>query len=133
MVLGTMRPDLRFELVDSMRRRTEWMEEAAQAMGLENTTVTWSRAEDLSGRDAAAVVSRAVAGLDKLAAWTAHLLAPGGLFLALKGRNAEDELARCGDVMERHGLVGGVVLEAPVGGDVQAARLVRAKKAEDGG
>jgi len=93
LVLAAMRPSLSFELVDSMRRRTEWLQEAVACLGLANTTVTWSRVEDLpAGHHYDAVVSRAVGTLTKLALWGAPLLVPGGVFLALKGRTAREEL-----------------------------------------
>jgi 16S rRNA (guanine527-N7)-methyltransferase len=111
LVLAPMRPDLSFELVDSMRRRTEWIAGAVAALELENVKVTWSRAEDLEPRGAQAVVSRAVAPLDRLAAWTAHLMAPGGTFLALKGESARAELERCAPAMRRAGLVEASVVE----------------------
>jgi 16S rRNA (guanine527-N7)-methyltransferase len=126
LVLAALRPDLRLELVDSMRRRCEWMEEAVAALGLENVAVTWSRVEDLGPRDAAAVVSRAVARLDRLAGWTAGLLAPGGGFLAIKGRRAAEELQECRAAMEGHGLVGGEVVEVRPPEQEEPARVVRA-------
>jgi 16S rRNA (guanine527-N7)-methyltransferase len=129
-VLALMRPDLRFELVDSMKRRTDWLGEVVGELRLENVTVTRSRAEQLAGRRSAqAVVSRAVARLDVLAGWTAPLLAKGGEFLALKGATAHAELADTRAELNRHGLVRADVVElAPVGG-VEATFVVRAQKA----
>jgi 16S rRNA (guanine527-N7)-methyltransferase len=129
LVLATQRPDLTFELIDSMKRRTDWLNEAVPALGLFNVIVTRARAEDLGVRaNAAAVVSRAVAGLDRLAKWTAGLLAPDGLFLALKGSGAGQELADCGQSMKEYGLYGAEVIElAPVAG-IEATYVVRAKR-----
>jgi 16S rRNA (guanine527-N7)-methyltransferase len=133
LVLALQRPDLRFELVDSMKRRTDWLVEAVGALGLTNVVVTRARAEDLGLRaDAEAVVSRAVARLDKLALWTSGLLAPGGLFLALKGAGAEAELAECGPALKRSGLCGAEVVElAPVEG-IEPTFVIRAERTASG-
>ncbi|MDR2453430.1 MAG: 16S rRNA (guanine(527)-N(7))-methyltransferase RsmG [Bifidobacteriaceae bacterium] len=110
-VLAAMRPELSFELVDSMRRRVDWLSWAAAQLELANVEVTWSRAEALEGRQAAAAISRAVAPLDKLAAWKAGLLAPGGLFLAMKGASAASELAAGRKALARHRLIEAEVVE----------------------
>jgi 16S rRNA (guanine527-N7)-methyltransferase len=125
-----MRPDLSFELVDSMKRRTDWLALAAAALDLPNVAVTRARAEELGQRgNAVAVVSRAVARLDKLALWTAGLLAPGGLFLALKGAGAADELTAYRPVLRQRGLKAAEVLElAPVEG-IEPTYVVRAIRA----
>ncbi|MDR1634066.1 MAG: 16S rRNA (guanine(527)-N(7))-methyltransferase RsmG [Bifidobacteriaceae bacterium] len=129
LVLALMRPKLRFELVDSMRRRTEWLAEAVDRLGLANVSVTRERVEQLPNRGRAkAVVSRAVARLDKLAPWTAGLLRPGGLFLALKGSSAGEELAACGTALRRCGLVGAEVLELTPLPDMEPTYVVRATR-----
>jgi 16S rRNA (guanine527-N7)-methyltransferase len=129
LVLALQRGDLDFELVDSMRRRTDWLNEVSATLGLTNVTVTRARAEELAGREAAAVVSRAVARLDRLAGWTAGLLAPGGVFLALKGSGAGEELAACGGSLTRLGLMGAEVMElAPVIG-VEPTYVIKAVRA----
>ncbi|MDR2252332.1 MAG: 16S rRNA (guanine(527)-N(7))-methyltransferase RsmG [Bifidobacteriaceae bacterium] len=128
LVLAIMRPGLDFELVDSMRRRADWLTEAAALLGLPNTVVTLGRAEELESRAAAAVVSRAVAPLDKLADWTADLLAPGGRFLALKGDTAPAELARCRLALTRRGLSEAAVLTLAPPGAPRPTYVVRAVK-----
>lgn len=94
--IAIARPDVRVTLVEPMLRRTEFLVEAVTELGLA-VTVVRGRAEDKSVRDAVAgadvVVSRAVAGLDKLSRWSLPLLRPGGRMLALKGERADDEVA----------------------------------------
>jgi 16S rRNA (guanine527-N7)-methyltransferase len=105
LVLAIMRPDLEFELVDAKQRRTEWLTQASETLKLANVTITWERAATLAGKRAVqAVVSRAVARLDKLAAWSSPLLADEGLFLAIKGQGVLEELAACGRALEAAGL-----------------------------
>ncbi|MDR1393532.1 MAG: 16S rRNA (guanine(527)-N(7))-methyltransferase RsmG [Bifidobacteriaceae bacterium] len=111
LVLSAMRPELEFELVDSKRRRADWLDFATSQLELGNVRVTWGRAEELRGRDAAGVVSRAVGSLAELARLTSQLLAPKGVFLALKGRQAAEELERFRIELERRGLGDAELLE----------------------
>lgn len=96
LVLAIARPDLSVTLVEPMLRRTEFLTEAVESLGLAATVVR-GRAEDpavgtaASGADV--VVSRAVADLTKLTRWSLPLLRPGGRMLALKGERAEAEVA----------------------------------------
>lgn len=90
------RPDLAVTLVEPMRRRTDFLDEVVAALGIE-VRVLRGRAEDPDIRNRAggadAVLSRAVAGLDKLARWSLPLLKHGGVMLALKGERAEAEIS----------------------------------------
>jgi 16S rRNA (guanine527-N7)-methyltransferase len=52
-----------------------------------------------------AVVSRAVAALDKLAKWSMPLLASGGRMVAIKGERAEEEVREHRRVMASFGAV----------------------------
>jgi 16S rRNA (guanine527-N7)-methyltransferase len=110
-VLAILRPELVFELVDSMQRRTDWLQEIVTELGLGNTTVTRARIEELPAGENTVVVSRAVAPVDKLAAWTVHLLRGGGEFLALKGASAREELAASRKRLSALGLQGATVQE----------------------
>jgi 16S rRNA (guanine527-N7)-methyltransferase len=106
LVIAIARPDVAVTLIEPMLRRTTFLMEAVEVLGLTNVTVRRDRAED--ARDLAGsfdiVTSRAVAPLDKLAGWTAPLLRPGGRFLALKGSSAADELAAAGSTLRALGL-----------------------------
>jgi 16S rRNA (guanine527-N7)-methyltransferase len=94
--LAIARPDLTVALVESLTRRVVFLMEAVAAVGLsDRVSVVHSRAEDSVGRLAPAdvVTARAVAPLDRLAAWCLPLVAPGGRLLALKGSSAAEEIA----------------------------------------
>lgn len=95
-VLAIRRPDLRVTLVEPLLRRTTFLEEAVESLGLAaRVEVVRSRAEELHGRASFDVVtSRAVAPLDRLARWSLPLVRSGGEFLAMKGSSASEELAR---------------------------------------
>jgi 16S rRNA (guanine527-N7)-methyltransferase len=91
-VWAIARPDLEVTLIEPLLRRTVFLEEAVETLGLERVTVLRSRAEDVTGRFDV-VTARAVAPLEKLAAWCLPLVRPGGVLLALKGRTAKEEVA----------------------------------------
>jgi 16S rRNA (guanine527-N7)-methyltransferase len=91
-VLALVRPDLEVALVEPLLRRTTFLEEAVDALGLDNASVVRSRAEELPRASYDVVTSRAVAPLGKLAGWCLPLCVEGGLMLAMKGSSAEEEL-----------------------------------------
>ncbi|MEV6342070.1 16S rRNA (guanine(527)-N(7))-methyltransferase RsmG [Actinoplanes sp. NPDC051851] len=93
-VLAVARPDLVITLVEPLARRTAFLTEAVDELGLDNVTVVRGRAEEVAGHLAADIVTaRAVAALDKLAGWCLPLARTGGLLLALKGSSAAEEIA----------------------------------------
>jgi 16S rRNA (guanine527-N7)-methyltransferase len=93
--LALARPDLRVTLIEPLLRRSEFLREVVAELGVDITVVR-GRAEELTVRQRVgemdAVVSRAVASLDKLAKWSVPLLRPNGRMLAIKGERAEDEI-----------------------------------------
>lgn len=93
--LAIARPDLAVTLVEPLLRRSEFLYEVIAELGLE-VAVVRGRAEEPAVRraagDADAVVSRAVASLDKLARWCLPLAREGGRMLALKGEQAAAEI-----------------------------------------
>ncbi|MFC4334152.1 16S rRNA (guanine(527)-N(7))-methyltransferase RsmG [Salininema proteolyticum] len=93
--IAIARPDLSVTLVEPMERRTVFLFEAVQELGLDNVEVVRARAEEVDPKgEADVVVSRAVAPLGKLANWCLPLARTGGTMLALKGRSAADEIER---------------------------------------
>lgn len=103
LVLAIVRPDLHLDLVEPLLRRTTWLDEAVQVLGLTNVTVHRDRAEDVDLR-ASVVTARAVASLDKLVTWSFPLLEDGGRLLALKGAAADDELKAAAPMLDRVGV-----------------------------
>ncbi|WP_229807128.1 16S rRNA (guanine(527)-N(7))-methyltransferase RsmG [Actinoplanes lobatus] len=98
LVLAIARPDLRVTLVEPLARRTAFLTETVEDLGLDNVTVLRGRAEEivdaLPGADV--VTARAVAALDKLSGWCLPLAAVGGRLLAMKGSSAAEEIAEHG-------------------------------------
>lgn len=104
LVLAVGRPDLDVTLVEPLLRRTTFLTEVVEQLGLDNVTVLRSRAEDLHGSVAFDVVtSRAVAPLGRLLEWCMPLAAPDGHVLALKGSTAGEEIRAVRSLLGRHG------------------------------
>jgi 16S rRNA (guanine527-N7)-methyltransferase len=108
--LAILRPDLRVTLVEPLLRRATFLRQAVDELGLtDRVQVVRARAEDHQERYDI-VVSRALARLPQLLSWCAPLRAEDGTVLALKGRSAQDELADATRDLQRHGLVGEVLI-----------------------
>jgi 16S rRNA (guanine527-N7)-methyltransferase len=93
-VLAVARPDLRISLVESLARRTAFLNEVVEALGLSSVEVVRARAEECVNvlQPADVVTARAVAPLDRLASWCLPLARPGGVMLAIKGSSAATEI-----------------------------------------
>jgi 16S rRNA (guanine527-N7)-methyltransferase len=102
-VLTIARPDLVVTLVEPMARRTAFLREATDSLGLNNATVVRARAEECvkSVAPAEVVTARAVAPLDRLVRWCLPLAARDGKVLALKGASAVEEVETYGPGIER--------------------------------
>ena len=92
LVWAIARPDLHVTLIEPLLRRTTFLEETIEALGLDQVTVLRARAEDVH-ESFDVVTARAVAPLEKLARWCLPLVRSGGVLLALKGRTAQEEVA----------------------------------------
>jgi 16S rRNA (guanine527-N7)-methyltransferase len=126
-VLAIARPDLRLVLVDSMLRRTLFLEEVVADLGLPSVSVRRARAEELRSAKLGAdvVTARALAPIDRLAGWAAPLLAPTGSVLALKGKGIADDIAAGWAALRRSRLAADVelfALVAATGGTAGEAR-----------
>jgi 16S rRNA (guanine527-N7)-methyltransferase len=107
-VLAIRRPDLHVDLVDSLQRRIDFLDEVVGRLDLaESARVVHGRAEDAGTvaavGDAEWVTARAVAPLDRLVRWCLPLLRPGGQLLAIKGASADAELTEHETAVRRLG------------------------------
>jgi 16S rRNA (guanine527-N7)-methyltransferase len=90
--LAIVAPERAVALVDSNGKKTRFLRAAVRELGLANVRVVESRVEAVDGCFDC-ITARAFASLADMLAWGGHLLAPGGRWLALKGRLPQDELA----------------------------------------
>jgi len=106
LVLAVARPDLRVVLVESMLRRTTFLDEVVADLDLSNVQVRRGRVEELTEDKLRAdiVTARAVAPIERLAAWAAPLLRSGGELLAIKGSGITDEVSAGWRAVRRTGL-----------------------------
>ena len=106
--LAIARPQWRFTLLDTLRKRTTFLEVVARELGLTNVDVVWARAEDLAREDAHRerydlVTARAVAELRTLAEFCVPFVKVGGYWAAPKNADVENEIA---DAVNAVGLLG---------------------------
>jgi 16S rRNA (guanine527-N7)-methyltransferase len=116
-VLSVARPDLHVVLVEPLARRVAFLMETIDLLELPQVRVVRGRAEECSGQldPADVVTARAVASLDRLAAWGLPLASLGGRLLAIKGASAQEELATHHDTVRRLGGGQPILRECGVG------------------
>jgi 16S rRNA (guanine527-N7)-methyltransferase len=102
--MAIARPGAEFVLIEPMERRSSWMLEVVEHLGLKNVRVLRSRAEDVTEQDFDVVTARAVAALDKLLKMCVPLLKPGGALIALKGSKAAEEIANSKKLEKKLGI-----------------------------
>ena len=110
--LAISRPDLQITLMDSLRKRIEFLRELIQALGITNVTLVWGRAEELGQtpqyRDRFdIVIARAVAPLRVLVELCLPLTKTNGVFLAMKGPKAEEEVEAATNALK---IIGGKLI-----------------------
>jgi 16S rRNA (guanine527-N7)-methyltransferase len=93
LVLAIAAPASRFALVESVRRKCDFLRRAAAELGLANTEVVCGRAELLAPGRFHVVTARALADLPVVLEYAAPVLAPDGIVLAWKGRRDPREAA----------------------------------------
>ncbi len=104
LVVAIVRPDLRVTLVEPLLRRTTFLEEVKEQLGLDHVEVVRGRAEALHGeRRFDVVTSRAVAPLPRLLDWSMPLVDAGGALVALKGSSVREEIDSASRELTRHG------------------------------
>jgi 16S rRNA (guanine527-N7)-methyltransferase len=90
--LAIAAPGRQVLLVDSNGKKVRFLREAIRALKLEGVRAVQTRVEDVEGCFDC-VTARAFATLADMLAWGGHLLAQDGVWLAMKGKAPDDELA----------------------------------------
>ena len=90
-VLAIAAPGREILLVDSNGKKVRFLREAIRALKLDGVRAVQSRVEDVQGQFDC-VTARAFASLADMLGWGGHLLAPDGIWLAMKGKRPDDEL-----------------------------------------
>lgn len=100
-------PDIRLTLLDSLNKRVDFLREVCDTLSLTDVTCVHGRAEEFAAdhrEQYDAAVSRAVANLRLLAELCLPLVKVGGVFLAMKSTECEEELAEAKNAIK---LLGG--------------------------
>ncbi len=98
--LAVARPHWRGLLVDAVQKKCAFLQQAKVELQLDNIAVRHARLESADCGQHELIVSRAFASLRDFVVLTQPLLRPGGLWVAMKGRHPEAELAGLPDDVE---------------------------------
>lgn len=133
--LGILRPDCQLTLLDSLNKRLIFLEALCGAVGVDATRVH-ARAEEGGQKQELreqfdVATARAVAALPVLCEYCLPFVKVGGVFLALKGPDADNEVAASANALKKLGgrvrEVVALTLPDPAGG-VLERRLVVVEK-----
>ena len=92
-VIATLLPGWDVTCVDAVAKKIAFVRQVAGSLGLPNLHAEHSRVESLQALPFDLITSRAFASLADFTALTRKHLAPGGAWLAMKGRVPDDEMA----------------------------------------
>ena len=90
-VLAICRPELDVTCVDTVAKKAAFIQQVAGTLGVSNLHSTHARVESLSATWPL-VISRAFASLADFTLWSSAALSPGGVWLAMKGKNPQAEI-----------------------------------------
>lgn len=96
-------PDCRMSLLDATAKKCHFLEEASTLLKCNNVSVLHARGEDLPRGSFDVGSARAVAALPVLLELVMPLLKVGGKFLALKGKNGQEELSESETALRKLG------------------------------
>lgn len=95
MVLAISCPDMKVSMIDTVHKKTAFLNQVKAELGLSNVTVYTKKVQDLEVKTKFDVItSRAFADLSDFVNWSGHLLAEGGQYIALKGTAPAEERER---------------------------------------
>jgi 16S rRNA (guanine527-N7)-methyltransferase len=92
-VLAVVMPQLDVTCVDTVIKKVSFIRQVALELGLPNLHAVHARVEEMTAPSFDVVVSRAFASLSDFVGLTHQHLAPGAVWLAMKGKRPDDEMA----------------------------------------
>ena len=98
-VIAVCCPEIEVDCVDAVAKKAAFVQQAAVALKLSNLRGLHDRVERLAG-PYDVIASRAFASLADFVNWSAAALGRGGVWLAMKGRRPEQEIAELPSVAE---------------------------------
>lgn len=102
--LAVIRPDLHVVLMDAVQKKLRFVEEACANLHIKNVQCLHMRSEEGGRRRKLrasfdVVTARAVKSLPVILEWSLPFLKKGGIFCAMKGPGARDELLESGKIL----------------------------------
>lgn len=92
-VIAALNPGAQVTCVDTVGKKAAFIRQAAAELGLKNLFAEHSRVEQLKAAPFDVIVSRAFASLVDFTRLTRQHLAPQGVWMAMKGKTPDDEMA----------------------------------------
>lgn len=92
-LLATIHPAWHVTCVDAVAKKAMFIRQVGVELGLPNLRAEHARVENLTPKPWQVVTSRAFASLADFVGLTHKLLAPDGVWMAMKGRVPDDEMA----------------------------------------
>lgn len=94
--LRVLQPDISLTTIDSVGKKVDFVKNTCKTLGMEDVNCLWGRVEELPQlRESFDIaVSRAVADLVVLAELSLPQVKTGGLFIAMKGPECQEEVAQ---------------------------------------
>ena len=128
-VLAITLPHAEVTLIEPMERRTAWLAEVVEDLGLANVVVRRGRAEEFHGAiEVDVATSRAVAALGKLARMSLPLVRRGGEMVVLKGRNVAQEVDPARKVLRSFDASEPEILEGRTVPGAESTTIVRIRR-----
>lgn len=99
MILALALPDTQWVLLDSNQKKVRFLRHVKAELAIANVEIVQSRAESYKSEvDFDTIICRAFAPLNRLLEWCQHLITQNNQLLAMKGKQAKDEI----DGLEAH-------------------------------
>jgi len=92
LVIAMMQPDRDVRLVESRKRRVEWLQSVIEALDLQRCAALGARLEQIPSFSASVISGRAFAPLPRLLTLSARFSTSDTIWLLPKGRSAKQEL-----------------------------------------
>lgn len=132
MVLKIMRPDLQVTLLDSLNKRLVFLNDVIEKLGLKNIETVHIRAEEAGKskkhRESFDIAcARAVASLPVLLEYCTPLVKKGGMFVAMKGPSAKEEVENSQNALKVLGMEKPNIICETLTGEEQRAFVISKK------
>lgn len=101
LVIAALRPEWDVRLIESRKRRVEWLQRVCAELGIARCTVIGQRLEDVESVPAGVISARAFAPMVKLLALSQRFSTTQTLWLLPKGRSAAHELRQLAPGVQR--------------------------------